>query len=250
MTLDINDKYFTSSVQNEIVTISIDFNLFLESETYEHKELLLDLLDAVDKSDDINVLVIHNMHHRFSLDEYRVKWNMLLHKIDYESSILRVFRTFDQLFVKLKELKKVVLSIGICPSNVMIYNLFMAADVKFITSDFYIDNSNLNMVNIPKGGAIHSKANLARINPIKLLFYSDKVLAPELHQKHLADEVFNPEDVMERVLLVANRYCKLSFAEIEAVKVLEYKKVKEYEVALQKENGFLLSCIRRMKNRN
>ena len=249
MTLIINDKYFYSSISNEVLTIGIDFSLLVESETYDHKELLLDLFDQANSSSEVKVVVVHNMHPAYTLNKYKQKWIQLLDSDDYESAVLRVFRTFDQIYLKLKALEKVVCSIAGSPTNAMLYNLFMAADLKFISNDFYIDNANGHMANIPKGGAIYNQAYVARMNPIKLLFYSDKILAPELYQKHLCDEIINAEELEKRVLIVANRYCQFSYEEMEAVKVLEHHKIETYETALQRENGFLLSCIRRMKNR-
>ena len=248
MTIHINDKYYHSRLVEQVMILSIDFNLFLEDESFSHRNQLLDFLDSVDKSSEIKTLIINNDHPEFSLSKFKNKWNTIYESKDYESNILRVFRTYNQVLLKIKAIQKVVLFVNIKPVNVMLFNLGLAADLRFASSDFFTDNHNYNFVNIPKGGAAFAESSLMYINPVKMLFQSDKVYPAELFNKHIVDEVFNHEEIMERVLTIAKRYSNFEYIEIEAVKASEHNGLKKLDLSLQKENDYLLACIRKRKN--
>lgn len=250
MIKNISNKYFkTEHIQGGMM-LYLDYSLFLENETFAHKNELLEFLEIVNSDKDIKTLVISNEHSGYTLDQFKDKWNSIYEESDYESAILRVFRTYNQVFLKIKSLEKVIISINSKPINPMLFSFSMVADLRYVVHEFYVDNENYNMLNIPKGGAVFSESNLMYLNPVKLLFLSDKIFPTELYKKHMVDGVFNDEELIERVLLVANRYNKFNYFEIEAVKILEYKKIKKLELTLQKENEFLLTCIRKMKNKS
>lgn len=244
-----SNKYFNTAYVQDVMFLSLDYSLFLDKETFTYKNELLDFLDAINTDKNIKTLVISNEHSAYSLDQFKTNWNALYEESDYESHILRVFRSYNQVFLKVKSLEKVIISVNSKPVNLMVFCFSMAADLRFVASEFYMDNDNHNMLNIPKGGAIFSEYNLMYLNPIKLLFLTDKIFPSELEKKHVVDGVFRKEDLKETVLKVAKRYNKFNYIEIEAVKIFEHKKHKEFELALQKENEFLMTCIRKMKNK-
>lgn len=248
MSLNINNKYFNSEQKEGVIKLHLDYSLFLEEETFEHKNTLLELLETVDSNKEIKTLIIINDYPTFFLDVYKDKWDALYESEDYESAILRVFRTYNQIFLRIKALEMVVISVSTKPVNSMLFNFNMAADIRFVDYDFYVDNDNNNMANIPKGGAIYSESNLMYINPMMLLFSTNKVFSTELLKVHMVEEVFKSEELMERVMLIANRYSQFDYIEIEAVKILEHKNLKRLERALQKENEYLLTCVRKKKN--
>ncbi|WP_372751672.1 hypothetical protein [Labilibaculum sp.] len=170
MQIDITDKYFYCEIKERITVLYLDYSLILEQETFDHRNQLLDLLDQINSSDEIKTLVISNDHSDFSLEKYKEKWNTLYEDKNYEDNILRVFRTFNQILLQIKSMNKIVLSVYFKPVNVMLFSMSMAADLRFVSRDFYIDNDNYNFVNIPKGGATFVESNLMYINPVKMLF--------------------------------------------------------------------------------
>lgn len=248
MKANINDKYFHFELKDRVMVLYLDSCLFLEKESFTHRNQLLDFLDNINKSDTIKVLVVSNDHPKFFLDDYKDKWKGIYESEGYEGNILRVFRTYNQILLKLKSMQKVVLSVHIRPVNAMLFNFSMATDLRFVSRDFYVDNDNNNMVNIPKGGATFIESSLMYVNPVKMLFQSDKLFPTDLYKKHIVDEIFNHEEMMERVLTIATRYSKFDYVEFEAVKIMEHSRLKRLDLALQKENDYLLTCIRKKKN--
>ncbi|MCU4157268.1 hypothetical protein J1N10_14930 [Carboxylicivirga sp. A043] len=248
MTININNKYFYSEHNETIVTLHLDYSIFLEDESFTHKNKLLEFLEMIESNKTITTLIISNDYPGFQLDTYKDKWDTIYESTDFESNIIRVFRTYNQVFLKIKSMQKIVLAMFSKPVNIMLFNLGMAADLRFVSRDFYVDNNNYNFVNIPKGGAAFSEARLMYVNPVKMLFQSDKIFSSEIYKKHLVDEVVNPEELMERVMTVAKRYSQFNYIEFEAVKMVNTSILKRIDLLLQKENDYLLSCIRKKKN--
>ena len=248
MNIEINNKYFHSEHKDRITILHIDFSLFLESESFDHRNALLGYLDSIDKHNEVKTLVINNDHPNFSLAEYKDKWDSIYQSDDYEANILRIFRTFNQVFLKLKSMQKVTIAVYTKPTNAMLFSFSMCTDLRFVSLDFYIDNDNHNFVNIPKGGAAFIASNLIYVNPVKMLFQADKVYPTDLYKKHIVDETCNQEALMNRAITVATRYSKFDYIELESVKIVEHKRIKNLDIALQEENEYLLTCIRKKKN--
>lgn len=250
MKTEINTKYFYSELNEGTLVLYLNYSLILEQETFNHRNQLLSFLDEVNENKDVKVLIIKNNHPDFNLDQYKEKWNELYEASNYEGNILRVFRTFNQLLLKSKSMHKIVFSVYSKPVSAMLFSLGMASDLRFVSRDFYIDNDNYNFVNIPKGGATFVESSLMYVNPVKMLFQSDKVHSSDLLQKHIIDEAYNQEELKERVLKLAERYSKFDYIEFEAVKIVQQGRIEKLDICLQEENDYLLACIRKKKNLN
>lgn len=241
--LNITDKYFNTQLQKSVVLLQVNFMILLENETYAHKDNLIDFLDEIGKDRHVDVLIVSDDHQDYSLDKYREKWTKLYENEHFESNILRVFRTFDELYVKIKGLKKTIISINKNPMNATLFNFSMVADLRFVGDGFFVDNNNINMANIPKGGAIYTESILKLKNPFKLLFLLDKIDVEELYSRQLIDRVIEG-DLLEEAMKVAHELSGFDYIELETVKILDHKRLKIIERALQQENEFLISCIR------
>ncbi len=243
------NTYYKIDQENDIVYLRLNYCLFLEDKTFEYRDALLATLDDLSKYNHIKVLVIDNNHPDFSLENYKQRWNAIIKSKDFEDKILRAFRVFDQLVIKLYRLKKVVVSMLSKPLNSMLFNFNLIADVRLITNEFYLDNDNDNMVNIPKGGIMFNQFRVANVNPVKMLFLSDKVFHQTLSSNNFVDKVFYGEEFEERTRSLIERLKILSYAEIEAAKMAKsIDNLEEFENLLQRENAFLLTCIREKLN--
>lgn len=241
------NRYLKTQLQESVLVLELNYLLFLENETYHYKEELINLIDKIAENTDIDVLIIRNDHPDFSMQKYKEKWKSFYNGAHWENNILRVFRTFDELFIKLKSLKKTVISVNTKPVNASIFNFSMVADLRIVSNQFYVDNDNEFMLNIPKGGAIYNASKISFRNPIKLLFLLDKITSDTLYKRQLVDKVY-AEPITDKVRAIAARLKSFDNIEFEAVKILEHKNVDTFEKALQQENEFLLSCIRKKIN--
>ncbi len=245
MTSYSNTPYYNVRNENGIFYLQLNYCLFLEEKTYEYRDSLLTMLDDISKDERVNVLIISNDHPDFYLDRYKEIWDSIVADKDYEDKILRSFRVFDQLVIKLYQMKKVVISSLSKPVNSMLFNFNLVADVRVITNEFYIDNNNKKMVNIPKGAIMFDQFHVANINPVKLYFLSDKVYQETLSHINFIDKVFYQEELKESVIKLAERFTSVDYSEIEAAKMAKsIDNLDEFETQLQKENKFLLKCIR------
>ncbi len=244
-----SNPYYNIESKNGIVQIQLNYSLFLESKTYEYRDELLSLLDKLANNNDVKVIIISNDHPEFSLERYNELWNSFFKDKDFKDDVLRAFRVFDQLVIKLYTLKKVIISMMSAPMNSMLFNFNLIADVRVVTNEFYLDNNNDMMVNIPKGGIMYDQFKVANINPVKLLFLSDKVFFQPLISNNLVDKVFSQEELEDRIYALADRFKAINYAEIEAAKMAKsVENLEEFEKLLQKENAFLISCIREKLN--
>jgi enoyl-CoA hydratase/carnithine racemase len=249
MTMNLsNDKYFNTRICD--TTLILDFNhlLLLENESYEHKENFLALLDDIEQNPDIRTLVINNNHSGFSLEKYEQKWNSFFENTEYESHILRVFRTFNEFFLRIKAMHKAVISMNSLDMNPLLFNFSLAADLRCISSGFAIHNNNLNMVNIAKGGAVYDELRITNHNPFKLIFLLEKITAKSLYKRHIVDRVYQ-DDLEGEVLKIASHLSSFDYLEIEVIKMITQSKLQRLEKILQRENEFLLTCIRKKQIR-
>ncbi len=245
MTTRINMPYYIVDQDNGVMYLRLNFCLFLEGKTFEYRDGLLSVLDDLSSYNQVKVLVVSNDHPDFSLEKYAELWNEIVKSKDYEDKILRAFRVFDQLVVRLYSLKKVVVSMLSEPVNSMLFNFNLIADVRVISNEFYLDNNNNNMVNVPKGGIMFDQFRVANINPVKMLFLSDKVFHQTLSGNNFVDKVYAQEELVERTMTLIERLKSLNYSEIEAAKMAKsIDNLEEFETLLQKENKFLLKCIR------
>ncbi|MCW3786390.1 enoyl-CoA hydratase-related protein [Plebeiibacterium sediminum] len=244
-----SNQYYNIESKQGIVQLQLNYCLFLESKTYEYRDELLSLLDDLSNDKEVNVLIITNDHPDFSLEKYKQLWNSFFEGGDLKDNVLRAFRIFDQLVIRLYSLKKVVISMITGPLNSMLFNFNLISDVRVVTNEFYLDNNNEMMVNVPKGAIMYDHFKVANINPVKLLFLSDKVFYQEFLSNNLVDKVFTQEEIADRVYALAERFVKINYAEIEAAKMAKsIDNLEEFEQSLQKENAFLLACIREKLN--
>ncbi len=244
-----NDRFLNVELHDNTVILYINYCLFLENKTFEYKDKIIELFNKFNKDDSVKVVVISNNHADYSLDSFKQIWNSLFEREDYEDSILRVFRVYDQVLLKIKSLNKVVISMDSEYLNPMLFNFGMAADIRIINNDFHIDNDNTNMLNIPKGGCVYSESSIKTyINPVKLLFLTDKLFSPELLQNNLVDKVIYSKDLKDKTLAIAKRFESIDYSEIEAVKAMIPRRMRKLELTLQSENEFLMSCIRKRRN--
>jgi enoyl-CoA hydratase/carnithine racemase len=225
--------------------------MLIENNTFEFRDKIIELFDKFKDDNLIKVLIISSQHTDFSLKKFKKTWNSFFEKKDYEDSILRIFRIYDQILLKIKSLNKVVISMDSKCLNPMLFNFGMAADVRIISNDFYIDNDNTNMINIPKGGVVYSGDSIKTyINHVKLLFFSDKLISAELIGNNLVDKVVFSEDLKNKTLELAKRLENIDYSEIAAVKAMTPRRLRKLELVLQSENEFLMSCIRKRINPN
>ncbi len=247
---EYNNKYVQLEQANNIVKLKIDFTLLLERETFEYKNSLLNLLEEIDKNTSVRVLIFSNDHYGFSLDKWAVIWNEFYSDNSYETHFIRIFRIYNELLLKIKSLKKVIISVNTEPTNCMLFNFSLIADLRVTSNSFFINNNNTAMLNIPKGSALFTETNLSYINPVKMLFSSDRIYSVSLLKRYLIDKIFNQEEVFERTEAIAYRMSKYDYVEFEAVKIIEQKRLRKLEASLQRENEYLLSCIRKKINQN
>lgn len=242
--INTTDKYFNIRCQNSSVILELDYMIFLENESYSHKEKLEEILLNIENDSAIDVVIFSNKHINYTLEKFKEKWNGFYNGAHWESNILRVFRTYDELFMKIKALKKAIIFINTKTVNSMLFNFSMVGDLRFISDDFIIDNNNENMVNIPKGASIFGNASSTYKNPFKLMFLLTKIEASTLNKRQLIDEVCTLENIEAEALKVADHLATFDYIELETIKIVEHNRMSSTESKLQKENEFLLSCIR------
>ena len=245
-----NDRFLNVELHGSTIILYINYCLLLENKTFEYRDEIIEYFDRLNNDDSIKVIVIGNDHPGYSLEKFKKNWNDLYSRNDYEDSILRAFRIYDQLLLKIKSLDKVIISMDSQSVNPMLFNFRMAVDIRLISNDFYLDNGNVKMVNIPKGGSIYSEAPIKPFsNPIKLLFFTEKLFSTDLLNYNIVDQVFYSENLKEGALKIAKKYESVHYSEIEAIKGMYPRRIRALELALQRENEFLISCIRKRKNK-
>ena len=245
------NKYFNASISGNVADIELDYMLLLENESYTYKDEFTALLDSLGEDNSIRVIVISNNHPNFTIEKYVEKWATFYEGEYWENNIQRVFRCFNELFLKIYSLPKSVVSVSIKPTNFTLFNLTMSADVRCVSGNFEIVNlnNNQNMINIPKGIAAYSGINASVQDPFKLIFLVRHITAESLYKRQMVDKVYG-DDIEEQVAGIAQRLSQIETAEISSFKeVTGQNRIEELEASLRHENQLLLTSIRKKINK-
>lgn len=245
----INNKFLNVEPCGNTIMLGINPCLFIEQNTYEYRDALIEILDKISEDKSIKVVVVSNQFDDESYNVYKKKWNEIFESEDYEDSILRIFRILDQVLLKIVSLEKLVISMNSGYTIPMFFNFMMAADLRIVSDQFYVDNNNIDMINISKGGVLFNESLIhISLNPIKLLFLSDRIYSVALLKNNFVDELFFSEDLKNKTLEIAKHFETINYSEIEAVKAMNKKRIRKIELSLQLENQFLMTCIRKTIN--
>ena len=98
---DRNNDYFTAKKTGKVVVLRFKGNPLLNSAIFKDRDAVLDYFDLVSSSDAIQVVVLLNRSKRSPRETYCEFYKMIFSTQYWENSLLKMYRTFDQINFKI-----------------------------------------------------------------------------------------------------------------------------------------------------
>jgi len=242
--LDIKSDYFSTKKFNDIITISFTGNIMLFPTLLSAKEALFDYLDLVSNTDSIKVVILKGKRERDQREDYFAFYNALIKsKID-ENALLRLFRCYDQLILKIVESSKFFIEVGRGDIIFQTFNVGLACDYRIVTDHTVIHNPSIGIGLMTKGGgAYFLKKILGHTKTYEILLSAKGISAQEALKLGMVDKIVPHDGFEEAVLKTAKDFCQKPATSLAGLKKFLNYPLKDLKDYLEFENQELLGIL-------
>ena len=239
-----NNDYFMASKTGKVVVFSFKGNLFLTSTIFEAREAVLDFFDQVSNTDAVRVVVLLNLSNRSLREDYLEFYNMIFSSKLRENAILRMYRTFDQIILRIVESDKFFISTVSGKIIPQLFNVSLACDYRVVAKNTVLENIPLELGLVPKGGGAYFLGSLLGLSKTKEFLLSDKkITADEALNLGLVNQVVDLENLKDAALAAAEHYAQIAVTSLSGIKRLVNYSTKDLKQYLEFENEQLLKII-------
>jgi 2-(1,2-epoxy-1,2-dihydrophenyl)acetyl-CoA isomerase len=137
-----------------VIVIRFKGNPLLNSAIFKNRNSVLDYFNLVSSSDAIQVIVLLNRSKRSPRETYCEFYKMIFSTQYWENSVLKMYRTFGQIVLRIVESDKFFISADNGNIIPQIFNVSLACDYRIISSDAVFENAPLELGLMPKGGGV------------------------------------------------------------------------------------------------
>jgi 2-(1,2-epoxy-1,2-dihydrophenyl)acetyl-CoA isomerase len=181
-----------------------------------------------------------NLRRKEYIDFYRLVRNSKLS----EGDVLRMYRTFDQLILKIVESEKFFISVDCGILFPQLFDVSFACDYRIISSSTTIENTYLKFGLLPKGGAAYFlKKQLGHNKAFEILLSSKGINANEGLQLGIVNKVVPFEKLEEASILSAKQFAKLPATTLSGIKRFLNYSMKDLADYLEFENNLLINIL-------
>ncbi|MFA8435437.1 MAG: enoyl-CoA hydratase/isomerase family protein [Marinifilaceae bacterium] len=247
--LNYQCEYFSAKQIDEILVFQPEGDIIYNSTFFECRDLLLEFYDRIEASREVKVVVMKGMPTKPQKEQYKQFFEMIGKDNFNETTLLRMYRAFDQFILKLVRLNKIVIAMDQEEFIPLLFNLRMACDFRVISDDVKLTNVAMELGMVPKGGSMlffHERQGLG--NPLKYMLFERDLDSTQMLERNLVDWVFPKEELEERTMELARQLIKIPASTLSGSKKLMNHSLDQLEEYLQFENKILVQCFREMHN--
>ena len=241
--LDKNSDYFSAKRGDGIITISFDGNVMLFPTLLRAKEAIFDYLDLVSNDESIKVVILKSKRARDQREDYFAFYDALLKsKID-ANALIRMFRCYDQLILKIVESSKFFIEVGRGDIILQTFNVGLACDYRIVTNHTVIHNPSIGIGLMSKGGgAYFLKKMLGHTKTYEILLSDKGISSKEALKLGIVDKIVVDEGYEDTVLKIARYFCQKPATSLAGLKKFLNYPLKDLKDYLEFENQELF-CI-------
>jgi len=237
--------FFSARKLENIVIINFKESPLLRAPNLHARDLILDYLDLVSRSDPIKVFVIIGPPQETGLQEYVEFYRKALElKLD-QSAIYRMYNVVDQLILRIVDLNKIVVHADTRKFISLFLNVSFAFDFRIVADNAVFQNPRLELGLVPKGGVtffLSKTLNLSKA--VEILLSEKDITAQEAMRLGFVNKVVPLDELEEAAIKIAQRFAQKPARSLLGVKRLLNYSMKDLKDYLVLENQVLWGAVR------
>jgi nucleotide-binding universal stress UspA family protein/enoyl-CoA hydratase/carnithine racemase len=242
--LTVKSDFFSAARHQDVVLLNFHENLLLHAADLSARDRLLDYLEQVSNTRDVNVVVFIGSTQKTGHEEYIGFYNQILDAHIERYSTHKMFNAIDQLILKIVDLDKFVIHADRGQIISLFLNISLACDYRIISDNTVYQNPYLGLGMAPKGGgAFFLPRMLGYRKAYDILLSDQDITAHAAFEMGIVDKVVTLEKLEDTALETAKKYARIPAQSLIGIKRLLNFSRKELSNYLEFENQELLRII-------
>lgn len=242
--LTVKSDFFSAVRHQDVVLLNFHENLLLHAADLRARDRLLDYLEQVSNTRDVNVVVFIGSTQKTGREEYIGFYNQILDAHIDRNSIHKMFNAIDQLILKIVDLDKFVIHADRGQIISLFLNISLACDYRIISDNTVYQNPYLGLGMAPKGGGAFFLSRMLGYRKAYDILLSDQdITAHAAFELGIVDKVVTLEKLEDTALEIAKKYARIPAQSLIGIKRLLNFSRKELSNYLEFENQELLRII-------
>jgi len=237
--------FFSTENIDDVVIIRFKGNLLLSATDLNARDSLLEILDRIERSDSIKMVIIVSPLEKVGRQEL---FEFYLHIFKSKmgiGAIHRMLNIVDQVILKIVGLNKIVIHANRGEIITLLLNLSLACDYRIIADNTIFQNPYIELGTIPKGGsAFFLSKMMGTRKAARILMSGRDISASEALTLGIVDEIVPLASLEESALKTAQNFCRKPASSLTGVKQLINYQLRNLKAYLELENQALLKIIR------
>lgn len=242
--LTVKSDFFSAVRHQDVVLLNFHENLLLHAADLRARDRLLDYLEQVSNTRDVNVVVFIGSTQKTGREEYIGFYNQILDEHIDRNSIHKMFNAIDQLILKIVDLDKFVIHADRGQIISLFLNISLACDYRIISDNTVYQNPYLGLGMAPKGGGAFFLSRMLGYRKAYDILLSDQdITAHAAFELGIVDKVVTLEKLEDTALEIAKKYARIPAQSLIGIKRLLNFSRKDLSNYLEFENQELLRII-------
>jgi enoyl-CoA hydratase/carnithine racemase len=201
------NDYFCARQEGPVVVFTPKGNFLISATIIKAKEAILDYFRSADKNPEIRVVVMLPPPRKARREEYLSFFNMVESRRLTKSSVMRLYRTIDQLIVDILSSDLFFISANCGEILPIFVNIALACDYRIIGDNAVFQNPALEVGLISKGGGAWLLNNLlGRGRAMDLILMEGNLSAKAAMATGLVEKCVPVADLEKEAITVARRF--------------------------------------------
>ncbi|MBU0988246.1 MAG: enoyl-CoA hydratase/isomerase family protein [Proteobacteria bacterium] len=237
-------EFFSTKRIEDIVILSFKENLLFSATDLRFRDLVMDCLDRISKTESIKVVIIVRSQGKKGSEEYFDFYHKkFTSKLDHKD-IHRLHNVFSQIILKIVDLNKIVIHASSGTVISLFLNVSLACDYRIIADDTVFQNPYLKLELVPiGGGAFFLSKRMGRSKALEILLSEADIAAHEAMKLGLVDEVVAIDRLEDAALDAARRFAQKPARSLAGLKKLINYSLKDLKDYLELEKQELVKII-------
>jgi enoyl-CoA hydratase/carnithine racemase len=242
--LEEQSVFFSGKRTGDVVVLSFKENLLNHGTHLDSRDLLLDYLEFLSKSDAVKVVLIMGSPRKIGREEYTKFFCQLLEPGFSQRDIERLCHAVNQLVLKIVGFDKMVIHADSGRVISLYMNISLACDYRIIGDNSVFQNPYFDLGLVPKGGgAFFLSRMLGSGKASEILLSGEDITAEEARRLGIVNEVVPSDELNEAALKVAQGFARKPVHSMIGIKRLLNCCTMDLQSCLECENEMLFRII-------
>jgi len=242
--LTCETDYFSARQEGAIMVFRPKGNQLLSSTLTKAKEAIIDYLKFAADHSEARIIIVMPQKHKIQREEYLSFYDMVRSGRISEASVMRHYRTIDQLILYILSSDLFFISVDYGHILPMFASIALACDFCIIGEDAKFQNPSVELGLVPKGGfAWFLNQTLGRVKTLELMLTNESIMAKEAKALGLVNRCIPVKNLEAEALSIARQFEALPESSLKTAKRLVNNTSKAFPDYLEYENHELIRSL-------